>query len=159
MSGLLSERGFVTEGGTTRGPGVFRLGLASALLAVTATTAEAATAAARGAGDLRGGVPHGGADLVDLHLHHGALLTFTGLERTLHQAALRDHTHALGEGFGHVLRGLAPDRAPHEQRLAVLPLLGLPADLARGGCDGEVRDGRPRGGESQFRIRDRKSVV
>src|SRR5690625_4851072 len=162
---VLSERGLVTEGGTTRGPGILRLGLAGALLAVTATTAESASATPLGAGDLRGGVPHGGADLVDLHLHHGALLPLPGFERTLHQQALGDHAHPLGEGLGHVLRGLTPDRAAHEQRFAVFPLLGLPVELAGGGCDSEVRDGRPRGGESQFRVsgqvadhRDRKST-
>src|SRR5699024_8578993 len=62
----------------------------------------------------------GRADLVDLQLHHGALLAFLRLEGALPQPALRHDPHAAGERLGHVLRGLPPDVAAQEQRLAVL---------------------------------------
>src|SRR5699024_3120455 len=71
--------------------------------ALLAATEAAATTAARGAGDLRGGVAQRRADLVDLHLHHGALLALTGLEGPLDEASLDDDAVALGEGLGDVL--------------------------------------------------------
>ena len=52
---------------------------ASALrAALTAAEAATLTAAARLAGDLGLGVAQGGADLIDLHLHHRAVLALTG---------------------------------------------------------------------------------
>src|SRR4051794_8679364 len=47
--------------------------------APAAAEAAASTTAARGLGDLRGGVAERRADLVDLHLDHGALLALLGL--------------------------------------------------------------------------------
>src|SRR5699024_6909847 len=136
------ERGLVAEAGATRCPRVVgRAGgataarvaaalVAAAVAAALAAAAEAAATAATGeaaapslgAGDLRRGVPHGRADLVDLQLHDVALLALAGLEGTLDQTTLRDHPHPLGEGLGDVLRSLAPDGAAHEESLTVLPL-------------------------------------
>ena len=94
------------------------------------------------------------ADLVDVDLEDGALLALAGLVLTLLQAALHDDAHALLEGLGDVLRGLPPDRAGQEQRVAVLPLVGLPVEGARRRGDPEVGHGRPRGGEAQLRVVD-----
>ncbi len=136
-----------TAGPRTAGP--------SATLAATGTTAatEATTAAsAGGAGDLGGGASQRRADLVDLHLDDGPLLALTGLERPLLQATLGDHGRALGERLGHVLGGLAPRGAPHEQGLAVLPLVRLAIERARGRRDGEARHGSTRRGEAQLGV-------
>ena len=70
------------------------------------------------------------------------------------QPALHDDAHALLEGLGDVLRGLPPDRAGEEQRVAVLPLVGLLVEGARRRRDPEVRHGRTRGGEAQLRVVD-----
>ena len=80
---------------------------------------------------------------VDLQLHDGALLPLAGLVRALSQTALHDDAHALRQRLGHVLRGLAPDRAGEDQRLAVLPLVGLAVERARRGREAEVGDGSP----------------
>src|SRR5699024_12748128 len=56
------------------------------------------------------------------------------------------------ECFRDVLGVLAPDAAPHEQCLAVLPLACLLVEVARCGGDGEVRDRRAGRGETQLRI-------
>ena len=58
------------------------------------------------------------------------------------------------ERLGDVLRGLPPDRAGQEQRLAVLPLVGLLVEGARRRRDPEVGHGRTRGGEAQLRVVD-----
>src|SRR5699024_11522896 len=96
------ERGLVAEAGATRCPRVVgRAGgataarvaaalVAAAVAAALAAAAEAAATAATGeaaapslgAADLRRGVPHGRADLVDLQLHAVALLALAGLEGT-----------------------------------------------------------------------------
>ena len=104
-----------------------------------------------------------GADLIDLHLDDGALLALAGGVRALLKAALRNDAHALGEGLGHVLGRLAPDRAAHEERLGVLLLIGLAVEDAGRRGDREGRDRRTRGGEAHLGVRgdslDRKSVV
>src|SRR5690606_8577278 len=154
------EGGLVRSPGRTgRGPrvvgGAAREAAAPAREPAAATAAAgepATTAGALGAGHLRGRVAQRGSDLVDLELDHRALLTLTGLVRALDEPTLDDHTHALGEGLGDVLGSLAPDRAAQEQRLAVLPLVGLAVEGARGRGDGEVRDGSTRGGEAQLRV-------
>src|SRR4051812_26054934 len=56
------------------------------------------------------------------------------------------------QGLGDVLGRLAPDRAPQEERVAVLPLVGLLVEEARRGGHGEVRDRSPRRGEAQVRV-------
>src|SRR5699024_3529632 len=61
-------------------------------------------------------------------------------EGALLEAALRDDAGALLERLGHVLRGIAPDGAAQEQRLAVLPLVRLTVEHAVGRRDGERRD-------------------
>src|SRR5699024_7842110 len=117
-----------------------------------ATAGESAAAPTLGAGDLRGGVTHGRAHLVDLEFDDGALPAPAGLEGPLHQATLRDRAHALGQGLCDVLRRVAPDGATQEEGVAVDPLALLPVEPARGRCDREVGNGCPRGGEPQFRI-------
>src|SRR5699024_4962551 len=124
--------------------------LASAIAAAPA--GEATAPATLGASDLRCGVTHGRAELVDLQLDDVALLALAGLEGTLDQTTLRDHPHALGEGLGDVLRSLAPDGATHEESLTVPPLTSLAVEQPRGGRDGEVGHGRTRGGEPQLRV-------
>src|SRR6185295_9190502 len=97
---------------------------AAALSAAGVATATA-TATATSAADLGGGPAQGRADLVDLHLDDGALLTLTGLVRALPEPARHDHPGAAGEALGDVLRRLAPHRAVHEERFAVFPLVGV----------------------------------
>src|SRR5699024_2031962 len=163
---VVLEGRLVAEAGATRGPWVVRLaGVSSAgeptLVATesaasptgeAATAGESAAAPTLGAGDLRGGVTHGRAHLVDLEFDDGALLALARLEGALHQASLCDHAHTLGHGLGDVLRRVATDGATQEEGVAVGPLVLLPVETARGRCDREVGNGRPRGGEPQFRI-------
>src|SRR5699024_3173233 len=89
---------------------------------------------------------------VDIQLDAGTVLALTVGERPLLEAALGDDAGALLEGRGDVLGGVAPDRAPHEQRLAVLPLVRLAVEGARGGGDGEARDRDTRLGEAKLGI-------
>src|SRR5690606_23995182 len=91
-------------------------------------------------------------NLVHLEFLHRTLLALAGFVVALDQAALSNHAHSLGEGFGHVLGSLTPDRAAHEQRVAVLPLIALAVKGARRGGNGEVRHGGTRCGEPQFWI-------
>src|SRR5699024_8407656 len=145
------ERGLVAEAGATGCPRVVgRAGVAAAALeaatlaaaavaaalatAIAAAPAGEATAAAPlGAGDLRSGVTHGRAELVDLQLDDVALLAIASLEGTLHQTTLRARPHALGERRGDVLRSHAQDGASHEESLTVLPLTSLAVELRQGG--------------------------
>src|SRR4051812_22552904 len=121
------------------------------VIAAAAETATAATSAGH-PGDLGRGVLQAGADLVDVELHDGALLALAGLVRARLETALRDDAHPLLQGLRDVLRCLAPDRAVEEQRVAVLPLVGLPVEVARRRGDREVRDGRTRRGEPELRV-------
>src|SRR5690606_26462257 len=157
------EGGLVGERRTAAGPrvlGVAARTLAAAVAAATAAAVGAATAApteatAAGtlaAGDLGRGVAQRRADLVDLHLHDGALLALTGLVGALHEATLHDDAGALGQRLGHVLGGLTPDGATHEQRVAVLPLVALTVELPRRGGHGEVRDRGTRRREPQLGV-------
>src|SRR5699024_7344135 len=66
------------------------------------------------------------------------------------EAALHDHAHALLEGLRDVLGRLAPYRAGQEQRVAVLPLAGLPVELTRRRGEPEVGHGRSGRGETQL---------
>ena len=125
-------------------------------LRVAATATETAIAAGAAALSLRtvhlgGGVAERRTDLVDLHFGNGALLA-VGLPRPRHQAARHDDAHALRQRLGHVLRGLAPQGAAHEQRLAVLPLVRLTVERARSGRHREVHHGRTGLDESQFGV-------
>ena len=120
---------------------------------VTALLAAGVVLAAGGAGDLGLGTAQRGTDLVDLHLDDGALLALAGGVRALLEAPLRNDAHALGEGLGHVLGRLAPDRAAHEERLGVLPLIGLAVEDAGRRGDREGRDRRTRGGEAHLGVR------
>src|SRR5665647_973539 len=90
--------------------------------------------------------------VVDLQLDDRALLALAGLVRALDEAALHENPHPLGQGLGNVLGSLAPDGAAHEERVAVLPLVALLVEAARGGRDGEVRDRRPGRGEAQLGV-------
>src|SRR5699024_1927654 len=100
----------------------------------------AAPAAALDLVGLRGRVAQRGTDLVDIELDGGAVVALTVGEGALLQAALCDDAGALLQRLGHVLRGVAPDGAAQEQSLAVLPLVRLTVEHARGGRDGERRD-------------------
>src|SRR3954447_24711809 len=154
-SGKESEGRLVGRAGGSR-PGVARsaatTGGAEAASAAAATEAAAALTAG-GLGDLRGGVAQRGADLVDLQLDDGALLAFLGVERALLEPPADDDPRAAGEGLGHVLGHLPPHVAPEEQRLAVLPLLRLTVEGARGGGHGEVGDRGAGRGEPELRVR------
>src|SRR5699024_866799 len=101
---------------------------------------------------LSGRVAKARADLVELKLDRRTLLALAGLERPLTQSPLSDDAHPLREGASDVLGELTPDARAQEQRLAVLPLAGLPVKGARGGGDGEVRDGESRLRVAQLRI-------
>src|SRR5215218_8437941 len=153
-AGGAAEAAAALAAGRAGGPRVVDL-LAAALVAATPAAAgagarpaavaagpapEAAATAALSLGDLGGRAPQARADLVDLHLEHGALLALLGLEAAGLQPALGDHGGAPGEGLGDVLGSLTPDRAAHEQRLAVLPLVRLTVERARRRGDREVRD-------------------
>src|SRR5690606_35603002 len=172
--GRPSERRVVGEAaaGAAGGPGVVGRGAAALLAAASEAAAllaaEAALLAAEAAAlaaaessalplglvDLRGGVAQRRADLVDLDLEDGALLTLAGLVRTLLETSLDDHPHAALQGLGHVLGGLPPDVAREEQRLAVLPLARLAVEVPRGRGEAEGRDRLPARGESQIRVLD-----
>ncbi len=102
--------------------------------------------------DLGGRVPQGRADLIDVHLDDGALLALLGLVGARLQPARHDDPGPAVQTLGDVLRRLAPDRAAHEEGLPVLPLVALPIERAWRAGHGEVRDGRPRGGEAQLRV-------
>lgn len=120
--------------------------------AAAATLASATTATTGGLGDLGSGIAQRGADLVDLKLHDGPLLALLGLVRTLPQSSLSDDTHTPRQRLGDVLRGLTPDRRTEEQRVAVLPLVGLAVERSRRRRDREVRDGRAGRSEAQLGI-------
>src|SRR5882757_10983787 len=122
------------------GLGLRRVAAAAAGTAAAAESAATATAAARLV-HLGGRVAQRRADLVDLELDDGTLFALTRLVGTLLEPALDDHPRAAGEAFGHVLGGLTPDAAPHEQRVAVLPLIALTVKDPRSGRDREVGDG------------------
>src|SRR5690606_718221 len=80
--------------------------------------ALAAATAALGLRHLGGGVAQRRADLVDLHLHDGALLPgLLVLPRAGDEAAGDDDARATDQRLGGVLRGLAPHGAAHEERL------------------------------------------
>src|SRR5437764_44406 len=120
---------------------------AAAALAAAGRRAAAGEAAAAlttagtlGLGDLRGRVAQRGADLVDFELDDRALLAFLGLVGPLAQPALHDDPGAALERLGDVLRGLAPDAAAQEQRVAVLPLVRVLVQETRRRRDGEVGD-------------------
>src|SRR5687768_2078841 len=107
-------------------PRVRLAGTLGCALAGRLAAGETATAAgAGGAGDLGGGVLQARADFLDLDLEDRPLLTLAGLIGAGLQATLHHDTHAALEGLGNVLRGLTPDRAGEEQRVAVLPLVGV----------------------------------
>src|SRR5207253_1410662 len=96
----------------------------AALLAPTAATVTGA-AGAGGLGGLRGGVLERRTHLVDVELVDGALLALAGLVGALAQPAGHDDPGTAVQRLRDVLGGLAPDRAAQEQRVAVLPVVGL----------------------------------
>src|SRR3954447_3862135 len=126
------------------------LGLAATLAATTGVAASAALAA--GAVDLGGRELQRGADLVDLDLEDGPLLTFAGLVGPGLEPALDDHPHAPLQRLGDVLRRLPPDGAAQEHRLAVDPLVGVLVEAARGRGHREVGDRGARGREAQLGV-------
>ena len=98
--------------------------------------AEVAAAATLAAGpahlvDLGRGVAQARTDLVDVDLEHRAPLALAGLERARLQPAGHDDPRAALERLGDVLSSLPPDVAGEEQRVAVLPLVGLTIEGAR----------------------------
>src|SRR6266545_2507609 len=138
-----------------RRPGVDVAAAAGRALAALGAAGVAPAAARPGrAGDLGGGVLQARADFLDLDLEDRALLALTGLVRSGLEPALDDNPHAALQRLRDVLRGLPPDRAGEEQRVAVLPLVGLPVERARRRRDPEVGHGRTRGGEAQLRVVD-----
>src|SRR5690606_34289641 len=126
-------------------------GLTAGLAAALPATA-ALTTLALGLGDLGGGVAQRRADLVDLHLHDRAVLALRRLPGAGDQAAGGDDPGTAVQRLGGVLGRLAPDRATHEQRLPVLPVVGLTVERAGRRGHGEVGDGRTAGGEAQLGI-------
>src|SRR5690606_1099404 len=68
------------------------------------------------------------------------------------EAPLCDHAGTLLERLGQVLRGVAPDGAAQEQRLAVDPLVPLLVERARRRRDREARDRDAGLGEAQLRV-------
>src|SRR3954471_7959933 len=113
--GAEAAAGALAAGGTG-GPRVVDLlaaalpaALVAAAPAATATAtaagaaAEAAAPAALGLGHLGGRAPQARADLVDLHLDHGALLALLGLEAARLQPTLGDDRGAPGQRLGDVL--------------------------------------------------------
>lgn len=125
---------------------------AAALLAAAEPTAALTATTTRGLGDLGSGIAQRGADLVNLELHDSPLLALLGLVRTLPQSSLSDDAHTTRQRFGDVLCGLTPDRRTEEQRVAVLPLVGLAVERSRRRRDREVRDGRTGRGEAQLGV-------
>src|SRR4051794_23488053 len=93
-------------------------------------------------GDGRRRIAERRADLVDLDLDDGALLALLRLEGALLGAPRCSPPGPWGQRLGSVLPRLPPHAAAQEERLAVLPLLGLAVQGARGGCDGEGGDRR-----------------
>src|SRR5262249_54029695 len=77
-----------------------------------------------GHGDLGSGPFQRRAQILDVDLVDGALLSLRSLVLTLLEAAGHDDPGALGEGFGGVVGQVPPGRAAKEQRVAVLPLAG-----------------------------------
>src|SRR5690606_26013323 len=149
--------GLLRSGGGPRVAG--RLAAAEAattLLAAASAAAEATTAATLtgSAGDLGGRVLQRRTDLFDLELDDGALLTLASLVLALLETPLHHDPHALLQRLGNVFSCLTPHRAGEEQRVAVLPLVGLPVEGPRRGRDPEVGHGCPRGGEAQLRVVD-----
>src|SRR5215218_6333377 len=134
------------------GPRVVRR--SAALTAALLATAVRRPAGALGPRHLGGGVLQRRTDLVDLDLEHGALLALTRLVLTRAQVALHDHAHPLLQRLGDVLRRLPPHRAGQEQRLAVLPLVGLLVERARRRGDPEVGHRGARGRETELRVVD-----
>src|SRR5699024_5856739 len=128
------------------------LGLTLGLGLVGGLAATLAALALLDLGHVGGGVLHRGADLVDIQLDAGTVLALTVGERPLLEAALGDDAVALLEGRGDAFRGVATDHATHGQHLAVLPLVRLAVEGARGGGDGEARDRDTRLGEAKLGI-------
>src|SRR5664280_1917106 len=161
VTGRLRQRSYETREGEKRtvvevdeiGPS---LRYATARVTRAGKTTTAAGGGGRGgggfagAGDPGGGVAQGRPDLVDFD--DGALLPLAGLVGTLPQTPGDDHPGALGEGFGDVLGGLPPQRAAQEQGVPVLPLPAGPVEHPGRGRHGEVGDGHPGLGETQFRV-------
>src|SRR3954468_14232851 len=138
--------------GSRSGPGVVGAAAGGTATEAAATTAPAAAATALALDDLGRGVAQRGPHLVDVDLVDGALLAFLGLVGPLLQATLDDHASATLQRLGDVLCGLTPDAAAEEQRVAVLPLVGLLVEEPGSRCNGEVGDGRTAGGEPQLRV-------
>src|SRR4029079_4917600 len=90
-----------------------------------AAASLSSAASAAGLVHLGGGVLERRADLIDFEFDDGALLALTGLVGPLLEPSLDDHPRTAGQALGHVLCGLPPDAAPHEQRVAVFPLIAL----------------------------------
>src|SRR5690606_27867793 len=127
--------------GRSRGTGVI-----AAAASAAETTAAATTT---GLVDLRGGVTQGGTDLVDLEFDDRALLPLAGFVGALLESSAHDDASASGQALGDVLRCFTPDVAAQEERFAVFPLVGVPIEHSRGGRDGEIRNRRSRGRETQ----------
>src|SRR5205814_10690127 len=108
----------------------------------SATAIAAFSTGPAGAGDLRRRAAPARPDLVDVDLEDRALLALSGLIASRLQPARDDHPHAALERLGDVLGRLTPDRTGEEQRLAVLPLVGLSVEGPRRRGDAEVRDRR-----------------
>src|SRR3954451_16786490 len=134
-----------------RGPGVVGAATGGPAAEAAAPAAPAASAALA-LDDLGRGVFQRRSDLIDVDLVDGALLAFLGFVRPLLQTPLHDHPSTTLQRLGDVLRGLPPDAAAEEQRVAVLPLVGLLVEEPWGRGNGEVGNGGTAGGEPQLRV-------
>src|SRR5699024_1667677 len=136
-----------------RGPRI--VGGGGLLATATASAGVAALAAGTArTGDLGRRASQTRADFVDVDLGALPARTILALELADLEAALHDHAHALLEGLRDVLGRLAPYRAGQEQRVAVLPLAGLPVELTRCRGEPEVGNGRSGRGETQLGMVD-----
>ena len=144
----------VAHGSAAAGVGLVAAALATGLAAALAATAGVAAPAALAAGavDLGGRELQRRADLVDLDLEDRALLALTGLVGAGLEPALDDDPHAPLERLRDVLRGLPPDGAAQEHRLAVDPLVGVLVEVARGRGHRKVGDRGARGREAQLGV-------
>src|SRR3954452_23622925 len=158
LTGLRCSRWWSSEGRLLAGdadrrrPGIGGAAPRRPLATVAGTDPAGTMPGPGGLGDRRRRVTERRADLIDLHLDDGALLALLGLEGALLEAALCHHPGAAGQRLGDVLRRLPPHAAAQEERLSVLPLLGLAVQGARGGGDGEGGDRCARGCPAQLGV-------
>src|SRR5699024_7927100 len=127
-------------------------GLSGAEASLAAGSASSGLTASGGFLHLGGGPAQRGADLIDVELPCRAAFALTGLKAAGLQSALGDDAHPGAQRLRRILSRLAPQRAAHEQRLAVSPLTALTVEEPRSRGDGEVRHRRAGRCVPQFRV-------